>query len=127
MIKLILNLILLVFLIIVVLYFLPRNFKIQQLERLADIVQTTIKNKAEEFLLTPAEEREKIIGKIETTLTELTASSTETTTQKIKEIEQELTDLKAKNGELSFIEIIKTKLVEQFLKPNSATSSPALP
>jgi hypothetical protein len=126
MIKLLLNLVVFVIFVLVVIYFLPRNLKMSQLERLADFVPESIKEKAEDFLLTPAEKREKIILTLEAQLTVLENAVNPEAKEIIPTMRALIEKLKAENDELSFAEIAKEKLVEQFLKQEK-TAPPTAP
>ena len=122
MIKLLLNLVVFVIFVLVVIYFLPRNLKISQLERLADFVPESVKEKAENFLLTPAEKREKIILSLDAQLTALESAIDPEAKEIIPAMQALIEKLKAENNELSFTEIAKEKLIEQFLKQEKAAS-----
>ncbi len=125
MIKLLLNLVILVVIVVAVFYFLPRNFKISQLEKIADFVPESIKEKAEDFLLTPAEKREKIILSLEAQLKILEGAVDPEAKEVIPAMEALIQKLKEENDELSFAEIAKEKLIEQLLdKGNTGTTTP---
>ena len=123
MVRLILNLILLIAIVLGVIYFLPGQFKIKQLERLADFVPESITEKTEAFLLTPAEKREKYIVQLEIKLAALKGVVSAETQLLIPEMEELIQKLKEENDELSFTELAKEKLVEQFLKKEATTTT----
>lgn len=113
---------LLIVLVLVVFYFLPAETKIHQLERLADFVPESLQEKAENFLLTTAERREKIILNLETRLSVLERAVDPEAKEMVTQMQALLETLKKENDDLSFAEIAKEKLVEQFLKKTKETT-----
>lgn len=101
----------------IIVYLLPSTIKVKGMEALTGIVPASIKEKANEFLLSPAEKRTKIL----TTLTsKLHALENNTLTEnEVKNLAKEaqvlVTQLGAQNGERSFTEIAKEKLVEKLV------------
>jgi len=124
-IKLLLNLIVLVVLILIAFYFLPDHIKLNQIEKLAKFVPESIQEKAEDFLLTPAERREKLIRDLEEKLAILKTAVNPEAAELIPLMEEALVKLKEENDELSFAEIAKEKLIEQFLKKGETATTTA--
>lgn len=121
----------LVFLLVVagiIVYFLPSTIKVKGMGALAGIVPESFKEQAAEFLLTPAEKRTKLIGKLETNLAALDEDNltSETTERLLQESDALIEELKAKNKELSLGEIAKTTLVQTLLGNSAASSSQTL-
>ena len=111
----------------IIVYLLPSTIKVKGMGALAGIVPESFKEQAAEFLLTPAEKRAKLIGKLETNLAALDTGNltSEETERLLQESDALIEELKTKNKELSLGEIAKTALVQTLLG-NTASSSKAL-
>jgi flagellar motility protein MotE (MotC chaperone) len=108
-------------------YFLPSTTKIKGMEVITKFTPESLKEKTEEFLLTPSEHRARIMDKVERELAALRASNDpEETKTAIERTEELIDELRKKNDELSIGEIIKTELIETFLK-KEATTTPQCP
>src|SRR3989344_329741 len=95
---------------VVVIYFLPQANKEWILTKAAGIIPEALKKRAEEFVLTPQEQRARIIQNIEERLSDIekeTISPADAATL-AREAHTLLGELKSKNDELSFPEIAKT-------------------
>jgi len=104
-------------------YFLPQNMKIKGVEALINFAPDVLKEKAEEFLLTPSELRERTIQDAEKELAEIRAKNNDLETEAaLVRTEILLSELKEKNDELSIGEIVKTELVKKFLESQSTTT-----
>lgn len=97
-----------------IIYFLPREIKIKGIEKLTGIVPESLKDKAEELMLTPPEQREKLIEKLENNLEFLKSDPTDA--QKlIKNSEDLIAELKEKNKAASLTEILSNKIAERLV------------
>ena len=114
---------------VVVIYFLPQANKEWILTKAAGIIPEALKKRAEEFVLTPQEQRARIIQNIEERLSDIekeTISPADAATL-AREAHTLLGELKSKNDELSFPEIAKTKLVDALLNRNATSSEQCTP
>ena len=109
---------------LIVLYFLPAHTKEWTLSKLSGIVPEKIHEKTEELLLTPPEERAKLISKLETQFGKLKSGVSTTTARIVDETEALITKLKAKNEDESLPTIAARKLVDTILGREKATSTP---
>ncbi|MBI4133540.1 hypothetical protein HY478_02920 [Candidatus Uhrbacteria bacterium] len=115
-IKFLLSLAVLLALVAAVLYFLPANFKIEVAQKIVGFVPDTFKEKTEELLLTPPEQRAKLIAKLEEKLAYLKDNpGGEIFDSVLQEAENLIGELKEKVTETSLTETIKTKLVDELL------------
>lgn len=115
--KIILGAFLFLLLAFLALYFLPGEIKEKTLASLAGIVPETLKEKAEELLLRPPEKRLRVIKKLETEIKELKAGPEKKTATEdfIKEAEELIAELKAKNEDASLTSALTARLVEKLL------------
>ncbi len=115
----------------VVLYLLPSATKEKTLTFISGVIPDSLKAQAEQLLLTPPEQRAKIIAKVEENLVALKELAEPKAKELVSQTETLLTELKEKNEAQSLPEIVKGKLVEQFInKPSAeqcATPAPAQP
>lgn len=108
-----------------VFYFLPREWKINGITSLTDIIPEQLKEKTESLLLSPPEARAKLLNSLEENLAKIEENPSSPDTAKIlNDSEEILMKLKEKNDDLSLTEIVKTKLVEQFIKASSTQCTP---
>jgi len=121
--KFLLSLIFLAIIVFVVLYFLPAATKEKILTTLAGVVPESLKDKAEELILTPPEQRSRVIRELEDRLTRLRTGPSKTETAKIiQESETLISELKEKNEAASLTEIVANRIVNQLLD-QTATST----
>lgn len=110
---------------VVVLYFLPAHAKEWVLSKATGIVPETLRERAEDFILTPPEQRSRTIRELEATIGALKRSPDEAETDRlIAESESLIAKLKEKNADASLPTIVATKLVEKFIGTEKATTSP---
>ena len=103
-----------------VMYFLPNEWKMKAIEEITNVVPANLKEKTESLLLSPPEARAKLITTLEENLAELQTNPSATNAASIiQQSQAALAKLKEKNDELSLTEIVKTKLVERFIKASS--------
>lgn len=95
----------------VIVYLLPSSRKEWLLTKAAGIIPQSFKDEAEQFLLTPEEQRNRLISQLENTLTQIEENPSNADAL-IEEADVLLEELRAKNHELSLGEIAKTKFVE---------------
>jgi len=106
-----------------VFYFLPREWKLKGVGLITDVVPKGIKDKTEDFLLSPPEKRDKLLGNLKDNLDKLQVNQQSSDTPKIlQDSEALLQKLKDQNNELSLTELIKTKLVDQLLGNGASTT-----
>ena len=99
-----------------IIYFLPREIKIKGVEKLTGIVPESLREKTEELALTPPEQREKIIANLENNLEALKKDPTNTEAQElIRNSEELIAKLKNKNKAASLMEIISNKLADRLI------------
>lgn len=109
-----------------VLYFLPARTKEWVLSKATGIVPETLRERAEDFILTPPEQRSRTIRELEEHIRKLKQSpSAEETSRLIAESESLIARLKEKNDDASLPTIVATKLVEKFIGAGTATTAPA--
>ena len=99
----------------IVIYFLPTNVKMKVFEAVAGVVPDSIKDEAESLLLTPPQQRAKLIKKAEQNLASLKTNTDPKPEQLVTDTETILTQLKEKNEAQSLTEIVKEKLVDQLI------------
>lgn len=119
----------LIFLLLVaglIVYLLPTTIKVKGMEALTGIVPASVKEKADEFLLTPAEKRSRILAALKSKLHKIEsqpAAASEVTTL-AEESQALITQLSEHNGERSFVEIAKEKLVEKLVGETKTQCTP---
>jgi hypothetical protein len=106
-------------------YFLPHEMKLKAFGVIGDVLPDSLKNAAEDIILTPPESREKIIQNIEDNLQALREAAPLEAEHIIKETEALLADLKAKNDEQSIAEIVKMKIADQLVSQQLGTTTPS--
>ena len=96
-------------------YFLPTHIKVSALEKISAFAPAVLKEKAEALLLTPPEQREKVIARLEANLDQLKNAAPETVSQVVEKSKKLIADLKEKNEAASLMEILETKLVDRLI------------
>ncbi len=104
-----------------IVYFLPTDIKSKALQRVSGIIPESIKAEAEKLVMTPPEERAKIISQIEDGMKKIKEEAPETAKDIVIKTEALLEDLKNKNGEESIAEIVKKKIVDSFFDNGTTT------
>ncbi len=123
-IKFLLSVVLVVVLIGGIIYFLPSDLKVKAIEKITGIIPDSIKNKIQDIVLTPPEQRQQIITKLGANLAELkNASSSKSLDTIVSDSEQLLTQLQDKNSQQSLMEIAENKLVDKLI--GQSTTTPA--
>ncbi|MST04097.1 MAG: hypothetical protein EXS49_00820 [Candidatus Pacebacteria bacterium] len=104
-----------------IVYFLPTDIKSKTLQKISGVIPESIKAETEKIIMTPPEEREKIIAQIEEGISKLKQSATEKTQEVIVKTETLLEQLKNQNEEESIAGIVKRKIVDSLFN-NGATT-----
>ena len=112
---------------LVVFYFLPAHTKEWTFTKLTGLVPEKLETKARELLLTPPEERARIIQELETRFTELKDDIPPAASRVLEESKELLAKLKAKSGESSLTELLKTKLAEKAVNAVFGTTTQCVP
>ncbi len=125
--KFLFSLILIAVIAVIVVYFLPGTTKEKILTRATGIIpeeiREKVKEKTEELILTPPEQREKLIAQLEDKITRLRETSpTPAVHTIIQETESVIAKLKEKNDDASLTSIVTQKIVEQFIGEEKQTS-----
>ena len=106
----------------VVIYFLPHEMKLKAIGAIAKITPESLEGVTEDLLLTPPEEREKLIGKLEQKLDDLKDASQTEAAQIIESSKNLIGELKAKSDELSLAEMVKEKIAENIFGKTGTTT-----
>lgn len=112
---------------LVVFYFLPAHTKEWTFTKLTGLVPEKLETKARELLLTPPEERAKLIQELETRFTKLTDDIPPAASHVLEESKALLQKLKAKSSESSLTELLKTKLAEKAVNAVFGTTTQCVP
>lgn len=104
-----------------IVYFLPTDIKSKALQKVSGIIPESIKAEAEKLVMTPPEERARIISQIEDGMKKIKEEAPETAKDIVIKTEALLEDLKNKNGEESIAEIVKKKIVTSFFDNGTTT------
>lgn len=105
-----------------VFYFLPASAKIKGTDFIVERIPETWKAEAEELLLTPQEERAKLVADLSTQLEVVKEKLAPEDESLITEGERILAELKKKNDEASFAEIAKGKIIETLISRKPAVT-----
>lgn len=125
--KFLVSLIVLILIAFVVLYFLPTATKEKVLTTIAGVVPETLKDKAEELILTPPERRARVLRELGDRFTRLkTSPSREQTAQLIQESEELLNELEDTNNDASLQSVVTQRIAEQLLHELRPTPTPAV-
>ncbi len=110
---------------IIVLYFLPSRTKEWVLAKATGVVPEALRERAEDLILAPPEQRSRAIRELEAAISALKRSPGEAETDRlIAESESLIAKLKEKNADASLPAIVATKLVEKFIGAERAATSP---
>ena len=112
---------------LVVFYFLPAHTKEWTFTKLTGLAPAKLEAKARELLMTPPEERAKFIRELEARLAEIDRQTGTTTDPLIEESQSLLQKIKAKSGEQSLTELLKTKLAEKAVNAVFGTTTQCAP
>ena len=104
-----------------IVYFLPTDIKSKTLQKISGVIPESIKAETEKIIMTPPEEREKIIAQIEEGISELKQNATEKTQEVIVKTETLLEQLKNQNEEESIAGIVKRKIVDSLFNNGTTT------
>ena len=122
--KILISATIVLFIIGAIIYFLPAETKIKGIETITGIVPESVKEKVEELVLTPPEQRGKIINSLETNLENLKSDPTNGQARElIKNSEELITKLKEKNKAASLTEILSNKIAERLVNQIAGTST----
>ncbi len=104
-----------------IVYFLPTDIKSKALQKISGVIPESIKAEAEKLIMTPPEERAKIISQIEEGISKLKQEAPEKTKEIVIKTEALLEELKNQNKEESIAEIVKKKIVDSFFNKGTTT------
>ena len=115
----------LIAIVLIIIYFLPSATKEKVLTTLAGVVPETLKDKAEELILTPPEQRARVIRELEDRLVRLrTSPSNQETERLLRESEQLVSELLNRNNDASLQSVVTQRIVEQLLGETRPTPTP---
>lgn len=122
--KIIVSAVIFIIVLALIIYFLPRETKIKAVQALTKIVPDSFKERVEEIILTPPEEREKLLRKLEDNLGKFkSVPISEENAALIEDSEKVLEKLKEKNEAASLTEIIAQKFADQLVKEIAGTGT----
>ena len=104
-----------------VVYFLPTDIKSKALQKISGVIPESIKAETEKLIMTPPEEREKIIAQIQEGIDKLKQEVPEKTKEIVIKTEELLSELKSQNEEESIAGIVKRKIVDSFFDNGTTT------
>jgi len=123
--KWLVSFLLVIAIVLIIIYFLPSATKEKVLTTLAGVVPESLQDKAEELILTPPEQRVRVIRELEDRLARLrTSESNQETTQLLQESEQLINELREHNNDASLQSVVTQRIVEQLLGETRPTPTP---